>query len=98
VARKRGEAYRRRKEQAGLNGLLCREPTRLDQAIEVTAVEQQPTNGGQCDTRERSALDEVADGPDADTQVVGSSLDVQQPGGVDWPTGSPNQRNGCTVA
>ena len=66
--------------------------------IEFAAIEQQSTNAGQSDSRQRPALDQVADGPGADAQIAGCRLDIQQARGVDWPTGSANQSDGCTFA
>lgn len=74
------------------------QPARLDESVEVAAIEKQPTDAGQCDSRQRPALDQVADGPGADTEVAGCTLDVQQARGVDGPTGYTNQRDGCAFA
>jgi hypothetical protein len=89
--RKNGE---RLSELSELDG----EPARLDQPIEVAAIEEESTNAGQSDSRQRPALDQISDGPGAYAQIAGCRLDVQQAGGIDWPTGSANQRDGCSFA
>ena len=96
----RDVAYRRRKNRARIKRSTVSaggEPARLDETVEVAAVEQQSTDAGQCDSRQRPALDQVTNGPRADTEVAGCSLDVQQPRPVDGPTGSPDQRDGSTL-
>jgi hypothetical protein len=81
-----------------LRELLCGEAARLDQSVEFAAIEKQSADAGQCDSRQRPALDQVADGPGTHSEVAGCSLDVQQARGVDWPTGSTDQRDGCAFA
>ena len=96
VARRPGLWSRARTKRATVSA--GGEPARLDESVEVAAIEEQSPDARQCDSRQRPALDEISDGPGADAQIVGGRLDVEEPGPVDRPTGSANQRDGCAFA
>jgi hypothetical protein len=53
----RAVAYGARRTGRGLSGLLRGESARLDEAIEIAAIEKQSSHPGKCNPRERAALD-----------------------------------------